>query len=34
VPAAVQNPWAGTLDANDSPWPLPVSLSDETLFSV
>lgn len=33
-PPAVVNPWAGTLGAIDSGWPVPVSLSDEAIFSV
>lgn len=33
-PPAVVNPWAGTLPAIGSGWPLPVPLSDRTLFSV
>jgi len=34
APAAVQNPWAGTLGAIDSGWPVPVSLADQPLFTV
>ncbi len=33
-PPAVINPWAGTLPAIGSGWPLPVALSDQTLFRV
>jgi hypothetical protein len=33
-PPAVQNPWAGTLEAIDSGWPVPVPLSDQAIFSV